>query len=59
MDEKKYGRKDDKYVKLIEELKKSGAAKNELFEKQKAAREEFEEAKKVYNDQVNFERNKI
>ena len=37
-------------MKLIEELKQSGALKNEMFEKQKIAKENFEIAKKAYNE---------
>lgn len=52
MDEKRYGRKDDKYLKLMEEMKQAGIQKNDLFEQQKAAKEIFEDAKKAYNDIV-------
>lgn len=53
IDEKIYGnKKDANYSKLIEELKKAGAYKNEMFEKQKIAKEEFDRLKGIYNDVV-------
>jgi len=40
------------YEKLLEELKKSSAIKNELFEKNKKAKEEFDRLKNIFTNTV-------